>query len=114
MAGKTKQTPRYRDVTSFGKVVLWQDIRDGASAGVFTVGGELTGEALQRLFRIARSMDIPVTRKRPLIVYGSVCRVGESETWTLVQMGHEELSALLSDMQPEQPEAQRQRAGGEG
>jgi hypothetical protein len=90
--------PRYRDITSFGRIYLWLDIRDGASAAVGTAAGELNREDLARLFRIARSNEIEVSAKRPLIVYGAVTPLGETEIFRFVQVSPQEITALVADI----------------
>lgn len=81
-----KRLPRFREITSFGRVYVWLDERDGASAAVCMNLGELTGEDLRRIFRIAQSNDITVTSRRPLLVHGSVTGIGESERFRFIQM----------------------------
>jgi hypothetical protein len=92
--------PRYRDITSFGRIYLWLDIRDGASAVVGTASGELGREDLARLFRIARANEIEISAKRPLLVYGLVCPIGETETFHFIQVSPQEVIAQIADLRP--------------
>jgi hypothetical protein len=89
-----KALPQYRDVTSFGRVYIWLDERDGASALVCQGDGELAHADLQRIFRIARNNEIQITSKRPLLVHAAYCLTGESDTWRLVQLAPKELTVL--------------------
>jgi hypothetical protein len=89
-----KRTLEFRDVYTTMNSCVWRDRRNGASAiSLNTLDGVTRGD-LAPLFKAARVNGIVVDRKHPLIVYGTHCSLGETETFTFVQMTVKELAAL--------------------
>lgn len=89
-----KRTPEYRDLQILSNALVWRDRRNGASAlSLNTLDGVCRAD-LNKMFKVARGNGMEITSKRPLLVYGTVCPLGETETFTFQQMTPRQIADL--------------------
>ena len=93
-----KRLPKYRDITIRNGIYLWLDDRDGASALVNRPSEGVSRDDLTWIFKLARQDGTAITARRPLIVYGTVCPVGETSSFRFIQMAPSELGALTTEV----------------
>lgn len=91
---RAPKTPEYRDMQTLTTASLWRDRRDGATAVVWNGEDGVRMDDLDALFRHARHCGFEITRKRPLIVYGTLCFVAGVDTLRFIQVTRKQLAEM--------------------
>lgn len=89
-----KRIPEYRDLHILNNSLIWRDRRNGASALSLNTLDGVCRDDLNKMFKVARANGMAITSKRPLIVYGTVCPLGETETFMFQQMTPRQIADL--------------------